>query len=99
MDYEDFELIVKLGNSSSLERTPGKNNWIEKADGELPPYVREIARSIEKSGKTLSQAIAIAISRIKVWAAGGGNVDADTKAKAGKALAQWNALKAKNKAK
>lgn len=68
-------------------------------DGELPAYVREIARSIEKTGKSLSQSIAIAISRIKVWAAGGGNVSAKTSAKAAKALAEWEALKSKAKGK
>ena len=85
-----------MGSSASLDRSPRKN-WVENS-GELPPYVREIARSIEKTGKTLSQAIAIAISRIKVWAAGGGNVSAKTQAKAAKALAAWESLKAKNKA-
>lgn len=66
--------------------------------GELPAYVREIARSIEKTGKSLDSAIAIAISRIKKWAAGGDGVSAKTQAKAAKALAAWEALKAKNKA-
>ncbi|MFA7264772.1 MAG: PE domain-containing protein [Candidatus Nanopelagicales bacterium] len=64
----------------------------------MPAYVREIARSVEKTGKSLSQAIAIAISRIKVWAAGGDKVSKKTQAKAAKALAEWEALKAKNKA-
>jgi hypothetical protein len=72
------------------------SNWVENT-GELPAYVREIARSIEKTGKTLEQSIAIAISRIKIWAAGGDGVSAKTQAKASKALAQWTALKAKNK--
>ena len=85
-----------MGSSASLDRSP-KKNWVENS-GELPAYVREIARSIEKTGKTLSQAIAIAISRIKAWAAGGDNVSAKTRAKAAKALAAWEALKAKNKA-
>lgn len=85
-----------MGSSASLERKPGgPDNWIEAVKGELPAYVREIARSIEKTGKTLSQAISIAISRIKVWAAGGGGVSAKTRAKAAKALAEWEALKAK----
>jgi hypothetical protein len=87
-----------VGSSASLERVPGKNNWIEHADGELPPYIREIARSVEKTGKTLSQSIAIAISRVKVWAAGGDGVSPKTQAKAAKALAAWESLKAKNKA-
>lgn len=89
-----------MGSSASLERKPGgPDNWIEGVQGELPPYVREIARSVEKTGKTLSQAIAIAISRIKVWAAGGDGVSAKTQAKAAKALAAWEALKAKAKGK
>lgn len=85
-----------MGSSASLDRSP-KSNWVQET-GELPAYVREIARSIEKTGKTLEQSIAIAISRIKVWAAGGGNVSAKTQAKAARALAEWEQLKSKNKA-
>ncbi len=96
-DLNENDLILKLATSSaSLDRSP-KKNWVENA-GQLPPYVRKLARAIEKNGHSLSSAIAIAISRIKTWAAGGGDVDADTKAKAVKALAQWEALKAKNAA-
>ncbi len=87
---EDLELIVALGSSASLDRSP-KKNWVEKAGG-LPPFVREVAREVEKSGHSLDSAIAIAIGSIKKWAAKG-NV------KAIKALAQWEALKAKSKAK
>jgi hypothetical protein len=94
LDNSDYEFIA-LSSSASLAEVPGDNNWIEKKGGNLPPYVRKLARGIMKSGKTKSQAIAIAISRIKKWAAGGGSVDADTKAQAAKAVAQWEALKAK----
>lgn len=97
--YSEAELIQLASSSASLASVPGKNNWIEHAGGNLPPYVRKLARGIMKSGKTKSQAIAIAIGRIKTWARGGGDVSAATRAKAVKALAQWNALKAKNKAK
>lgn len=101
LDVTDHELIrltmVELTSSASLDRSP-KKNWVENS-GNLPPYVRKLARAIEKDGKTLSQAIAIAISRIKKWAAGGDDVDADTQAKAAKALGQWEALKAKNASK
>lgn len=89
----DFTPEVK-GSSASLDRSP-KQNWIEAVGGELPAYVREVARSIEKTGKTLSAAIRIAIGRIKRWAAGGGDVKPDTIAKAQKAVAEWEALKAK----
>lgn len=99
--YSEAELIQLASSSASLAEVPGKNNWIEKVGpgGNLPPYVRKLARGIMKSGKTKSQAIAIAIGRIKTWARGGGDVSAATRAKAAKALAQWTALKAKNKSK
>ncbi len=57
----------------------------------------EVARAIKRSGKSTSTAISIAVSRIKVWATGKG-VDADTQAKAAKALAQWEKKKASAKA-
>jgi len=91
---EDYELVLALSSSASLDESPNEN-WVERGGG-LPPYVRKIARGIMKSGKSKNAAIAIAISRIKKWAAGGGDVDADTRAKASKALAQWEALKARS---
>jgi hypothetical protein len=94
----DLDLVLLLASSSaSLDESP-KKNWVENSGG-LPPYVRKLARGIMKTGKSKSQAIAIAISRIKKWAAGGDDVNADTRAKAAKALAQWEALKGKNKTK
>lgn len=92
--YEEYEYIVKLASSASLDASP-KHNWVEDGGG-LPPYVRELARGIMRSGKTKSAAIAIAISRIKVWAGGGGKVSAQVRAKAAAALAQWEKLKASN---
>lgn len=96
---DDNNLVIflagGLGGGCSLDSSP-KKNWVEKGGG-LPQYICKIAKSIMKTGKSKSSAIAIAVSRVKVWAGGGGGVDADTKAKAATALAQWNALKAKNK--
>lgn len=101
LDKEDYALIqltaIELTSSASLDRSP-KKNWVENA-GNLPPYIRKLARAIEKDGHDLSSAIAIAIGRVKDWAKGGDGVDADTQGKATKALAQWEALKAKNAAK
>jgi phage head maturation protease len=85
------------GSRASLDSSP-KKNWVENA-GELPGYIREIARSIhEKRGMPLEQAIPIAIAQVKRWAAGGGDVEPDTRAKAAAAVAEWEALKAKNQA-
>jgi hypothetical protein len=48
---------------------------------------------------TREHAIPVAINRVKKWAAGEGDVKADTRAKAAAALAEWEALKVKSKAK
>lgn len=83
------------GSSASLNRSP-KKNWVEKS-GELPAYVREIARSVsQKRDVPLERAIPIAIATVKRWARGGGDVSAETKAKAAKAVAEWEKLKAAN---
>lgn len=105
MDNDDYSTILLLARGCSLATSPGnKDNWIERSGpggkgGSLPNYICKVAKGIMRSGKTRSQAIAIAVSRMKKWAAGGSDVNADTRAKAAKALAQWQALKAKNKAK
>lgn len=73
-----------------LDRSP-KKNWVEKAGG-LPPYIERIAKHIHyEGGKDISTAISMAISQCKKWAAAG-------KAKAIQAIAQWEALKGKSKA-
>lgn len=95
-DTQDYELILKLSAGCSLDSSP-KKNWVENSGG-LPNYICKIAKGVMRSGKSKSAAIAIAVSRVKKWAAGGDGVDADTKAKAATAVAQWNKLKAKNKA-
>lgn len=92
---EDHEMVVLVG--CSLDRSPG-SNWVEKGGG-LPEYICRIARAIHRSGRPIGQAISIAVSRVKKWAAGLDDVDADTRAKAAKAVAEWEALKAKNKVK
>lgn len=99
---EDMELAWHLSSAKpcSLESSPGDDdNWIERAGGSLPDYICRVAKGIMRSGKSKSAAIAIAISRIKKWAAGMDDVNADTRAKAAAALAQWEKLKAKHKAK
>lgn len=97
MQNDDYETILLLAGGCSLDSSP-KKNWVERSGG-LPNYICRIARAIMRGGKSKSQAIAIAVSRVKKWAAGGDDVDADTRAKAAKAVAQWQALKAKNKSK
>ena len=95
-DRDDINLFVSFAGCS-LNEKPG-HNWVEDSPGGLPDYICRIAKAIKRTGKTTSQAIAIAVSRVKKWAAGADDVDADTRAKAAKAVAQWEALKAGNKA-
>lgn len=72
----------------------GGDNFVTRGGG-LPPYVRAIVHSLKRHGHTESQAVELAIGTIKRWARGEGNVSAATRARAAKALAEWEALKAK----
>lgn len=100
--YEEDSLAVddldgKMAHES-LNRSP-KRNWVEKA-GQLPAYIQHIAKDIhEKRGLPLSQAIPIAIAAVKRWAVGGDDVNSQTRAKAVKAVAEWEKLKAASRAK
>ena len=90
---EDLDTI-ELGGR--LNWSP-RENWIEKVSTTgLPDYIETVAIGIMKgTGYPRERAIPIAISRIKRWAAGLDGVKADTIAKASKALAEWEKLKAK----
>ena len=100
LSADEAPLVLDLAATSRgrLERSPGKNdNWIE-ANGKLPRYIEEIAVALhEKRGMSISHAIATAVGRVKRWAAT--SKDPATKAKAVKAVAQWEALRAKAAAK
>lgn len=88
---------ISLAKKGTLDWSP-KENWVDKSGG-LPRYIERIALAlIRERGMSRERAIATAINRVKKWAAGGGDVNADTRAKAVKALAEWEALKARNKA-
>ncbi len=66
---------------------------------QLPAFIQKIANDlIHERGMPESEAIATAISQCKKWAAGGEGVKPETRAKAAAAIAEWEALKAKNKA-
>ena len=110
--FNDGSSLVNLGRNTSLELSMLKEdlqdielgrlnwspkvNWVE-ANEDLPKFITDVAIGIMKgTGYPRERAIPIAISRIKVWArGGGGGVNADTVAKAAAALAAWEALKAK----
>lgn len=95
MACDELHCVISLSAGCSLDMHPGGKNWVEQ-NGGLPQYICEIAKSILEDGKmNVSRAIATAVSRVKVWAAGGGGVKPAVKAKAAAAVAQWENLKSK----
>lgn len=81
---------------------PGGPGLFHMKGAQLPAYIQHVANELKKKGKTESQAVSMAIGIIKNWAHGhdgkGGKVSAQVQAAAQKALAEWNALRAKAKA-
>lgn len=90
---EDLDMIALAG--CTLEKVPGKQNFVDQGGG-LPDFICRTAKAIVRSGKSVSSAIAIAVSKMRTWSVSG---KGDTKSKAIKALAEWEALKAKSKGK
>jgi hypothetical protein len=93
-DTDDQALVLYLAGCT-LAKKAGKNNWVEEdAVGGLPEYICRIARAIHRDGShSVSQSIAIAVSRAKAWARGADGVTAATRAKAAKAVAEWESKK------
>lgn len=90
--------VEKMSSRSmpDLERVPGKQNWVDKAGG-LPDFIERIAKHLHyEKGMDIGHAIATAVNQCRKWAAGGKDVNADTRAKAAKAIAEWEAKKAKS---
>lgn len=78
----------------------GGKNWVTRTapanTGQLPAYIQNIRNALIRNGKDESSATAIAVGTVKRWAAGGGGVHAEVRAAAAKAVAEWEALKAKS---
>lgn len=68
----------------------------------MPPYIEHVAGELMKKGRSKSQAYQMAIGIVRNWARGsnghGGKVSADVQAAAVKAIAQYDALRARAKA-
>lgn len=76
----------------------GQGLWKHKG-WQLPAYIQHVANELIKSGHDESRAIEMAVGIVKNWAHGhdgkGHPVHPDTQAAAAKAIAEWDALKAK----
>lgn len=103
---ENDDLSEAFDSRASLDRSP-KKNWVENASSSgLPMYIRRIANHVHAKGKPIGHSIAIAINMVKKMCSSGDvslpgvqQVNAKSRAEACKAVAEWTALKAKNKAK
>lgn len=94
---EAADSLVKASTPEPFS-TSKTSNWVAKVGG-LPNYIQHVAHGILRSGaKSVSDAIAKAIGVVKRWARGGGGVDANTKAAAQKAVAEWEEKKARSHA-
>ena len=100
MEVEEVKSKVYPG----LERSP-KKNWVEQVGG-LPSYIERVAKHLHyEKGRSISVAIATAINHAKKMCASGtafgGKVKVSPKAQATacKAVAQWEAKKARSKGK
>lgn len=93
----------RVGDDAKLGSRANGTNWVERSapgdTGSLPAYIRIVRNALIKHGKDESTATAIAVATVKKWATGGGNVSAKVHAAAAKAVAQWEAMKVKNKVK
>ena len=85
-----------------LDRSP-KSNWVEKSGG-LPKYIERIALHLKSKGMETGHAIATAVNAAKKMCASGDlnwpgsqKVNAGSRAEACRAVADWNAKKAKAK--
>lgn len=78
---------------------PGGPGLFKTKNLQLPAYIQHIAKALMRDhGFTMSHAIATAVNRVKKWAAGGGGVSPEVRAAAAKAVAEWEAAKARARA-
>lgn len=85
-------------------RGHGGTNWVTRSKpgnkGQLPAYIQHIRNDLmDEKGMPEGHATAIAVSQVKKWASGVGNVKPDTRAKAVAAVAEWEKMRGKNAAK
>jgi hypothetical protein len=94
---EATDSLVKANTPEPFSRSR-TSNWVARTGG-LPPYIQHVAHDlIEKRGKSESEAIQMAIGIVRNWASGQGKVDANTRAAAAKAVADFEAKRSAAKA-
>ena len=111
---EDAEEVVAAASESfnwerdgiiaTLQNMSSHFNWVDDVGG-LPRYIKRISKHLRRKGMTKSHAIATAVNVVKKMCATGDlnypgkqNANAGSRAQACKAVAEWEAKKAKAKA-
>lgn len=77
---------------------PGGPGLFHMKGAQLPAYIQHVANELKKKGKSESQAVQMAIGIVKNWARGGQGASPQVQAAAVKAVAEWEALKARARA-
>jgi hypothetical protein len=85
----------RVGDASPVGTPGGRQNWVDRAGG-LPKYIRMVAHAMMRKGHSKGQAIQLAVGIVKNWAEGKGDVSPKVRAAAAKAIAEWEAMKAKS---
>lgn len=91
-----------VAKSTPADKTPEPfsssktSNWVARQGG-LPNYIQHVAHALTEKGMDESRAIATAINRMKMWAAGGGGISSAVQAAAAKAIAELKAKGAASK--
>lgn len=94
LDRELMDAVAEKESEADYSADTETFNWVEEVGG-LPRYIKRISDALQRRGMGESHAIASAVNTVKRWARGGGDVTAKTRAKAIKALAEWEAKKAR----
>lgn len=101
---EVFELRIQL-DKAETDLAKKKGNWVERAGG-LPKYIKRITKHLQEKGMDESRAIATAVNAAKKMCSTGDvnfpgkqQVNPGSQAEACAAVADWEAKKAKSKAK
>lgn len=77
--------------------TSKTSNWVARAGG-LPTYIQHVAHAFTEKGTPESEAIKKAVGIVRNWSEGKQGVGDAVKAAAAKAMAEWDAKRAKSKA-
>lgn len=96
---QDDGVAEKSAQTAELSTTHsplGTHGLWGDENAQLPAYVQNIAKAMMRNGHDESSAIALAVGAVKRWAAGRGKVTPEVRAAAGKALAEWEKLKAEH---